>query len=212
MYTMSTLSIKYYAPNKNLIQYLNEQLQYLQNKTENTESRSKSKSANQISRKKSYYMDIIFQAFTDIVYFFEFIERNYEDLNVVFEDDLKDLVGYNRHYSIDEFFPDNKSYRPNRGGIPGGPVMRLVRSILLLNEPSSIHNKLDFRMSLLSGVFISQSLDALLRRFEDTDERAMATQDTNRTLIWARFLAKQVERKQKSSRRRIGYYPYKGKK
>lgn len=210
MVIMSIHQPKYYAPNKDLVQYLNEQLLYLQNKNPTSEQHFESKSANQISRKKTYYMDIIFQAFADIIYFFEFIERNYEDLNTVFEDDLKDLVGYNYHYSIEEFFPDNKSYQPNRGGIPGGPLMRFVRSILLLNAPSSIHNKLDFRTSLLSGVFISQSLDALLRRFEDAEELAMATQDTNRTKIWARFLEKQVIKKQKSSRRRIGYYPYKG--
>jgi hypothetical protein len=204
---MSTPAPKYYNPSKELVQYLNEQLQFLQNKA-SVETCSESKSSNQISRKKTYYMDIVFQAMTDMVYLFEFIERNYRDLNVTFEDELKDLVGYNSHYSIDEFPPDGKGYNRSRGGFPGGPMVRLFRSMLLLNGYGPIEDKLDFRTSLLSRVFIAQSLDALLQRFEEFDEKVMATQDTNRTKIWARFLAKQVTDKSKPSRRRIGYYPY----
>jgi hypothetical protein len=150
-----------------------------------------------VRRRKKDRMDNIFQSFADILYFFEFIEKHYQDVGEIFEEDLKDLYGYNdlplkkggKKINTQESIKEDKKHKR---GIIGGPLMRLVRSTLLLNRTDKIE-ALDFRTVALSNVFIKQSTSAILRRVDDFDELALITQDTQRAVTWARYLAKQVD-------------------
>jgi hypothetical protein len=167
---------------------------------------SKQKIGNRVRKKKFDYMNMIFQAITDLTYFLEFIEANYDELNETFALDLKNLFGYNSSFTPDEF-KSEQSFNSARSRNPGGPLMRLIRATLLLDCPTKINN-LDFRTAVLSGILLSPSIKALLSRFDGFEEKILVTQDIQRTEIWARYLEKQVKDKYSPSNRRIGYYPY----
>jgi hypothetical protein len=189
-------------PREELVRFLENQLQ---NVTQNDEifsqEKNKSKNVNNLRKNKSKHMDRLFHEFTDLIYFFEFIEKHYDKLNKVFEDNIKDLLGYNKYYAS-EF---NKSQSPDKlfDAIRVGPLARFVRSILLLNNQRS--RKLDHRALIISAVFISPSVKALLHEFVNRDELFMVTEDTKRTEFWARYLANQVNNNQKIPYRQIGY-------
>ena len=164
-------------------------------------------------------MDIIFQSFTNVLYFLEFIRDNYADLGEIFEDDLKDLFGYNNYYTQDEFHSNPSNFQEGNHNNPGGPLQRLVDAIMMSNHarPFDIrdprrpnYNKeLDFLTVIISDIFIHTSLNELYQRFTEHDERTMMNQDAKRVRFWANFLAKQVKDRSKGAKRRVGYVPYK---
>src|SRR6476646_9264502 len=105
------MKTQYYNPSTNLVKYLNEELQSLE-KPETTSDAEEDTNPyyvrkrtiqNSLARKKNYHINHIFQCFVDILYFFEFIEDHYDKLNNLFEEDIKDLLGFNEDYTKDQF-------------------------------------------------------------------------------------------------------------
>lgn len=187
------LSIKYYLPREELVKFLNDQLQYVIEKDDlQFQKKYDKQKLNRLRKNKFKHMNTLFREFTDLIYFFEFIEKHYDELSKVFEDNIKDLMGYNKYYAS-EFFKDQP---PDKlfNAIRVGPLARFVRSILLLNNSRS--RKLDYRASVISSVLIAPSIKALRHEFVNRDELFMVTEDTKRTEFWARYLANQVNKDQ----------------
>ncbi|WP_458746028.1 hypothetical protein [Candidatus Nitrosocosmicus sp. T] len=205
-------------PDPKLVAYLQQELQSIRvGKTQSNAEvgdkpphRSK-QSRNKIARKKTYNIDSVFQAFVDILYFLEFIRDNHEDLGEMFEEDLKDLFGYNKYYTQDEFQFSPKDFQEGHRNNSGGPLQRLVNAIVLRNPSRPIYNResLDFRTVLITDIFIHTCIMELTQRFTEPEERNMMISDSRRFSFWANFLAKQVQARRKGANRRIGYVPYK---
>ncbi|MDN5868435.1 MAG: hypothetical protein L0H55_13705, partial [Candidatus Nitrosocosmicus sp.] len=210
----SMTNIKYYSPSDSLVEYLNLELQNLEDRNNDNDSgegnkvyKRKEKSRNRISKRKFDNIEHIFKAFADVIYFLEFIEYNYDKLNGIYEDVLKDLFGYNKDYIGDSKL-DSRSFYHYRN--LDGPLIRLVNAILLINKSnrsSKLIDRLDFRTTLLSKIFLDQTFKALEARIIETEERYMMSNDVYRLRFWGNYLAKQVNDKEKASTRRIKLAP-----
>ncbi len=191
--------IKYYTPKKGLVDYLEKELQNLDKQILNETSevgknyrfvRNKD-SGNKLARLKNHYMTYIFQAFTDILYFIEFIEANYDKANFRFEEDLKRLliVPLNQH-TADECKENPSYYDPHHYEHFGPPLQRFIDAMLL----SDNHRKVDphaYQTSFLR-LLIECSLQALYQRYSD-EELQIVSEDCRRVRFWANYLAKQVK-------------------
>lgn len=215
------MSIRYYNPDPTLVEYLHQELQGMEsdeigpNAEEKIQLPRRSEhTRNKIARKKHYNIDIIFQSFTNVLYFLEFIRDHYESLGGIFEEDLKDLFGYNKYYSEDEFPSNLNDFQEGHHNNPGGPLQRFMDAIILRDPTQPIKNKdsLDFRTVVIADIFIHTSSMELYQRFTEDDERDMMINDSKRFKFWANFLAKQVKDRSKNATRRIGYVPYKNEK
>jgi hypothetical protein len=206
-------SIKYYNPSPKFIKYLQEQLHSKEERNSDQMAGDKGsithktnkKDRGRIATKKSRYLDHVFQAFADILYFLEFIEQNYDKLHDTFDDDLKQLFGY---------FDDRD---PNKGGRKASgrdnidihhsnpPLKRFVDALLLLN--TNVHtNPTDFRTFLLV-ILIDKSLQALYDRYSG-DEKYFISDDCRRVRFWAKYLESQSRDVAGLSNKRIAYGPY----
>lgn len=191
--------IKYYTPKKEFVDYLEKELQNLDRKVlnETTEVgknyrfvRNKD-SSNRIARLKNHYMNYIFQAFTDILYFMEFIEANYDKANFRFEADLKRLLLVPLNQRTTDEFKENPSYQtPNNFEHFGPPLQRFIDAMLL----SDNHRKVDphaYQTSFLR-LIIECSLQALYQRYSG-EELQIVSEDCRRVRFWTNYLANQVK-------------------
>src|SRR6476469_8730232 len=134
--------IKYYNPSRELVEYLQEELQNRQlvevnnraAENDTDQYRRKEESRNNLARKKNYHMEILFESLANILYFVEFVENHYNKLNSLFEEDLKDLLGFNESCTEDEFGPDVSNFPSIYNKNPGGPIDRFISSIFLQNK------------------------------------------------------------------------------
>lgn len=191
--------IKYYKPKKGLIDYLEKELQVLDQQTNNKSTgvgknyrfvRNKD-SSNNVARLKNHYMNYIMQAFTDIIYFLEFIEANYDKANYRFEEDLtRLLLGPLSQHPADEFKENPSHYNQDHYENSGPPLQRFIDAMLLSNN----HKKVDpqaYQSSFLR-LLIECSLQALYLRFS-SEELQIVSDDCRRVRFWANYLAKPVK-------------------
>jgi hypothetical protein len=195
------LDPKYYQPSTGLVEYLNKELQALQPKpaTTDVESkgemifiRSKEKRRN-LAKNKKDYIDRIFQAFSDIVYFLEFIEDHHE-LHDIFERGLKDLFGVNK-----DPYTRNSHYQ-NRGGT----FERLIRASLMID--SAYSKGLDFRVHLIKTL-IELSITAMRSRINDINEMNIMEPSVLGIWSWGKLLSSRVPSDTTPVRHALGFYP-----
>ncbi len=95
--------IKHYIPNGDLVNFLGEQLHRRKEIEAGREppEDDKGKRNNRIDRLKFHYLDKIFKAMADLSFFFEAIARHPE-LEKIYEDDVRDLLGIRRKKPSDK--------------------------------------------------------------------------------------------------------------
>lgn len=90
-------SVKYYRPTEDLVNYLKEELQTNRLKRDKVLAGKELSEAEQkldknLNKRKSTWMDRIFQDWADMLFFLDFI-TNFPELKEEFEDELDDLFG-----------------------------------------------------------------------------------------------------------------------
>lgn len=138
------------------------------------------------TRKVRILNDIIFQAMADLTFFFETISV-YPELQVVFDNDVKDLLGVRRN-SVQEY---------------GFMFLNLLRSILILRDMESKErprNKQDdFRIKLnhiLQGIVFDKVRPSLIDVFKLQEAQIAVKDDFRRAWAWTGTLASNIDEKE----------------
>src|SRR5215208_1568744 len=202
---------KYYSPSKSIVEYLQKELRFRESKGENTteetnaewqlekEIKTKSKrekgSRNTIAKAKYDTLDHIFQSFTDIVYFLEFIE-DHPKLLGLYEEDLQEFFG------IVADPQTSLHHHKNRGGM----FNRFIKASLLNNL--GYRKEIDFRIILVK-MMIQNIIDAMQLRMDTSEEINKMHRDTYNFTFWANLLTKGLRIERKTEPRRLcGFIPY----
>jgi len=163
MTTKKQVGIKHYIPNRDLVSLLRKQLHRIKETQAGRESPESDKGRNnKMDRMKVYYLDKhIFQAMANLEFFFEAIAKHPE-LEKIYEDDIKDLLGIRRKKPS-----DNSKRKPLCGftfsdllsnilKVSGSPFERreIVNDFrLILNHRAEEIVRMKVRRSLPSGQY-----------------------------------------------------------
>lgn len=190
----------YYHPDEGLVKYLqseldsriNEDAHYSGGKSIVKKRVRDPKRRNKIASEKTKYLNKIFQSYANLLYFVEFIERNYEALYEVYEHDLADMFGFN-YYENDSF-----------SGFHERPLYRLISSMVLDKQVGNeSFNKFDFRLDIIIQL-LDISLKSISYRMEDEEDRDLFRSDLRRLRFWVKILSKQLlAEKRRPAKRRM---------
>jgi hypothetical protein len=140
--TKKQVGVKYYVPNNDLVNFLRTQLHRKKEIEAGRDSleEDKVKRNNKKDRLKVYYLDKhIFQAMANLAFFFEAIAKHPE-LEKIYEDDIKDLLGIRRKKLFDKSM---------RKPLCGFMFYNLLHNILKICDPSRRKEIVkDFRLIL----------------------------------------------------------------
>lgn len=192
--------IKYYTPHEDLVNLLKKELHKKKATKEGKElwedDKEKRKRGN-TDRMKVYYLDKhIFQAMANLAFFFEAIAKHPE-LEDLYEDDIRDLLGVRR----------NKSARHVCGFMFFNLLCNILKAgDLRLEKEEGI--KRDFRLILnhqaartvrnkvsifLAGGYKKQDGKIMLVDFKKENVRKVILDDFTRALAWTGMLASSVD-------------------
>ena len=187
--------IKHYTPNTHLVGYFKDVLQqnsFIKSKRRQESAGESQKYNENLARMKVHYLDKhIFQAMADIMFFFQTIAEH-KELQEVYEEDIKDLLGIRRD-------------KPNE--LPYGFVfVELISTILSLrtkeydfpNEDDKndrIKIKRDYTLKLTQKLqeIVYDKLEQYVKDiFGNPDAQKAVTNDLSRVLGWVGMLASGV--------------------
>ena len=185
--------IKHYTPNPHLVDYFKDVLQqnkFIKSKRQENAGESQEDNKN-LPRMKIHYLDKhIFQAMADLMFFFQTIAE-YKELQEVYEEDIKDLLGIRRA-------------KPNE--LPYGFVFVELISVILslrtreykyLNEDEidTLKIKKDYKLKLtykLQEIVFEKLQQYLTHVFDNLDAQKAVEDDLSRVLGWVGMLASGV--------------------
>jgi hypothetical protein len=203
--------IKGYTPNKKLINLLRTQLYRRKETQAGRESPEDKKERRNTDKKKVYYLDKIFKAMADLAFFFEAIAKHPE-LEDLYEDDIKDLLGIRRKKPSDESKPGplcgfmfhNLLY--NILKVSGSPFEKreIVNDFrLILNHRAEEIVKMKVRRSLRSGQYRKDASDKYVEGkskggiletiSKEANVHGVILDDFDRALAWTEMLASRVD-------------------
>jgi hypothetical protein len=194
--------IKHYTPNIHLVEYFRNVLQ--QNNSIISQSKAESAAESQddsknLPRMKVHYLDKhIFQAMADLMFFFQTIAEH-KELQEVYEEDIKDLLGIRR---------------ANPNELPYGFVfVELISVILSLtaeeykypneDENDTLKIKKDYKIKLihkLQEIICEKLQPYLIDVFDNLEAQKAVANDLSRVLGWVGMLASGVSDEHKASR------------
>jgi hypothetical protein len=173
-----------YKPSDTLVKFLNKKLQYEKKGKEivmggkRDLSQEEAKEGRNLDRRKVHVLNnIIFPSMANLTVFLEYIAKN-EELQTVFEDDLKELF----------FGKDTeKSYAMI-------VFQRFIQSAITWNWKKK-ENANDFRLALISCLehILFQYLNGIGAYLLDSTVNYVVSQDLSRVLAWAKLLARNVD-------------------
>jgi hypothetical protein len=191
--------IKDYNPHKGLVNNLKEQLQRRKEIQAGRES-PEEKRNNQIYRMKNYYLDkYIFPAMANLAFFFELTARDPE-LEKLYRDDIKDLLGIRRKKPSDESKPKPLSgfmfqnLLHNILKVSGSPFERreIVKDYsLILNHRAEELVRKKVARSLPSGQYSKGGL--FQTNLNEANVHGVILGDFDRALAWTGMLASSVD-------------------
>ena len=193
--------IKYYTPNRDLVNHLKKELHKKKATREGKElvDSNDKRTRGKIDRMKVHYLDKhIFQAMANLAFFFEAIAKHPE-LEDIYIDDIKDLLGVRRNKSAKHLcgFMFSDFLR----NILKASDLRLEREEgmqpdfrLILNHECEriVRNKVS---ALLAGGYERKNGAVGLVDYKTENVRKVILDDFSRTLAWTGMLASRVEDK-----------------
>ena len=219
-----TKSINYYAPSKGLANFLAEELRSLI--AIEKFKRAGAEGLNNITKKRKYvrknpklakykydYFRKIFQSFIDIIYFLEFIQ-DHPEMHELYEDNLKELFGYNID---DSYLPEITHYKDKAGYL----FYRFLNASLFNRYPRI--REIDFRVDLAKVAMINAfaAMERGLRAKkkiiingnkeividkDDPHELELFRDNIRNARFWSEVISKRYhEPNLKTSNHRIGY-------
>jgi hypothetical protein len=179
--------LKGYYPNHAIVSLMTKMLQHKDDK----------RLGGFVNKKRKRYFDKekvlvldrhIFPSMANLIFFFKSISR-YPELEEVFENDIKDLLGVRRGD------PEQDDY--------GFIFSQLLRSILLIEEEihseqfEEVADRKDFRLQLnqILQEIVSFKVDISLKNvFKNEKERRIVMDDFNRVELWTRMLSDNIDK------------------
>jgi hypothetical protein len=183
--------IKHYTPNVHLVDYFKNILQQNKSKRRQESARKSQEDNKNLPRMKVHYLDKhIFQAMADLMFFFQTIAEH-KELQEVYEDDIKDLLGIRRAK------PNELQY--------GFVFVELISVILslrtreyeYLNEDEIDTSKIkkDYPLKLtykLQEIIFDKLQQYLNDVFNNLEAQKAVAADLSRVLGWVGMLASNV--------------------
>lgn len=194
--------VKYYNPNKDVVNFLRDQLnrrKEIQAGRESPED-GKAKRNPNLDRMKVYYLDKIFKAMADLAFFFEATAKHPE-LEKIYKDDIKDLLGIRRKKPSGKpkplcgfMFSD---LLRNILKVSGSPFERreMVKDYsLILNHRAEEIVRMKVRRSLSSGQYSKGGI--LEVNSNEANVHGIMLGDFDRVLSWTVLLASGLDKSQ----------------
>ena len=188
------ISQKSYVPDVIVTNYMREKLQFGKEK-EKLGLRGKDLQENSaysnLRKRKTDALDRIFVSMANLTFFFECVAKN-PDLEELFEDDIKDLLGVRRNDQNTDIY--------------GFILARLLYSILIVHKSDNNYN--DFRLrlnNLLQQVVWNKASQTLIDVFKPEGVQPVAN-DFDRVKAWTAMLAYNVRPEDKKPRRTFDFH------
>jgi len=144
-----------------------------------------------LRKRKTDALDRIFTSMANLTFFFECIAK-YPDFEVLFEDDIKDLLGVRRNDQNTDIY--------------GFMLARLLYSILIVQKSDNNFNDFRLRLNcLLQQVVWNKASQTLTDVFRPEGAQPVAN-DFDRVKAWTEMLAYNVRPEVKKPRRTFDFH------
>ncbi len=200
----SQYGVRYYDPSPTVIDYLQKELQNLEQTDPATlagkrqKYRRKKETQGTIAKDKKDTFHKIFQSFVDLVYFLEFIE-DHRELHELYEENLKDLFGISGQLNKD----DRKIQKKHRSLF----IRFLNASTFRTNLRTKFSKPFDFRISLAQAMY-DTSIDVMqtsLLRDKSSRELDLFLSSAQNLNLWTELLSRRYNHKPSYSRFRLNF-------